>query len=172
MDKKLPDFIYYLLRILGDAILISLIKTMFTNSMTFDQKTKKTFMLLCYALVVLNILGIFRNSFTLWKYENFMSYFWLGADILQLIYCVLLWCIGYFKDHITPELRKVLLYTSFIFCGLNIYNFLINFKYINTEGILVFVFWFINNGGMVIFSAFIAYLIYSKKLKSKLSLEF
>lgn len=164
MDKKPFDFLFYLLRLIGDIILISAIQTIFRSSMKVTEKTRRALLLSSGFMIVINILGIFRNSFTLWKYQDFMSYFWLSADILQLLYCAAIWFTIYFifqvESAINKSFLKLFMAASIIFCVLNIYNFLVNFKWLHIEGFKIFVFWFVNNGAHVLYCAAMAYLIY------------
>ncbi len=67
--------IYNFLKILCDVIMISLIKTLIIQSNKQNKFQKIAFLLSCSLLIILNIMGIYRNSYTLWEYRDYMSYF-------------------------------------------------------------------------------------------------
>lgn len=163
MDKKLPDnfdYLFWLLRIIFDVIFISLLKTIFKKSMEKDHKTRRATLIVTAIMVTLNFIGIYRNSFTLWNNQGLISYFFLGIDIVQIMYCMLIWCISYFKNELEEKDKKIIVYFSVLFILVNIYNFLINFYYLKYEGLKIFLFWFVNNLGMIAFCASIAYMVY------------
>ena len=110
-------------------------------------------------------MGIYRNSYTLWEFKDFMSYFWLGSDIFQLIFCTVMYMIVFLRERLNKFWKQVIVASALFFMLLNIYNFLVNFKWYPYEPFNVFVFWFINNGLMIIFSAFIIYFICSTRLR-------
>jgi|5B_taG_2_1085324.scaffolds.fasta_scaffold03279_10 hypothetical protein len=158
------EHVYNLLRIIGDILMLSLLRTLFFNTKNINDTRRKLLLLITLVVTVLNCLGIYRNSFTLWKYQDFMSYFWLGSDILQLIFCSFIYCFVYMKDKVPNAMSVLLLFAGGFFLLLNIYNFLVNFKWLPYEGFVVFTFWFINNGAMVTFSAMIVYLLVTGRI--------
>lgn len=157
--------IYNFLKIVCDVIMISFIKTLIIKSSKQNKFKKISFLLSCSLLIILNIMGIYRNSYTLWEYRDYMSYFWLGSDIFQIIYCVMLYMIVLFNDKLNKFAKISIISMSFIFLVLNMYNFLVNFKWFDYEPFSVFIFWFINNLMMVLFSASVIYVILSNKLR-------
>jgi hypothetical protein len=157
--------IYNFLKILCDVIMISLIKTLIIQSNKQNKFQKIAFLLSCSLLIILNIMGIYRNSYTLWEYRDYMSYFWLGSDIFQLIYCVMMYMIVLFNDKLNKFAKIIIISLSFIFLVLNVYNFLVNFKWFDYEPFSVFIFWFINNLMMIFFSFSVIYIVFSNKLR-------
>jgi F0F1-type ATP synthase assembly protein I len=161
------DQIYNILRLIGDVFMLAILKTMFFNTQKISENNRRLLLLVTVIVFALNVLGIYRNSFTLWKYQDFMSYFWLGSDILQLVFCSFIYCFVYMNDKVPNKMSIVLLGSGAVFLLLNIYNFLVNFKWLPYEGFLVFVFWFVNNGAMVAFSGLIVYMIVTGKFKDE-----
>jgi hypothetical protein len=157
--------IYNFLKIVCDVIMISLIKTLIVQSSKQNKFQKIVFLLSCSLLIILNIMGIYRNSYTLWEYRDYMSYFWLGSDIFQLIYCVMIYMIVLFNDKLNKLAKIIIISLSFIFLVLNMYNFLVNFKWYDYEPFSVFIFWFINNLMMILFSFSVIYIVFSNKLR-------
>lgn len=157
--------IYNFFKILCDVIMISLIKTLILQANKQNKVQKIAFLLSCSLLIILNIMGIYRNSYTLWEYRDYMSYFWLGSDIFQLIYCVMIYMIVLFNDKLNKVAKITIILMSFIFLFLNIYNFLVNFTWFDYEPFSVFIFWFINNLMMVLFTSLVTYVVISNKLK-------
>jgi hypothetical protein len=157
--------IYNFLKILCDVIMISLIKTLIIQSNKQNKFQKIAFLLSCSLLIILNIMGIYRNSYTLWEYRDYMSYFWLVSDIFQLIYCVMMYMIVLFNDKLNKFAKIIIISLSFIFLVLNVYNFLVNFKWFDYEPFSVFIFWFINNLMMIFFSFSVIYIVFSNKLR-------
>ena len=157
--------IYNFLKIVCDVIMISLIKTLIVQSSKQNKFQKISFLLSCSLLIILNIMGIYRNSYTLWEYRDYISYFWLGSDIFQLIYCVMIYMIVLFNDKLNKFAKITIISLSFIFLVLNMYNFLVNFKWYDYEPFSVFIFWFINNLMMILFSFSVIYVVFSNKLR-------
>lgn len=157
--------IYNFLKIVCDVIMISLIKTLILQSSKQNKFQKIAFLLSCSLLIILNIMGIYRNSYTLWEYRDLMSYFWLGSDIFQLIYCVIIYMIVLFNDKLNKLAKIVIISLSVTFLFLNMYNFLVNFKWYDYEPFSVFIFWFINNLMMILFSFSVIYIVFSNKLR-------
>lgn len=157
--------IYNFLRVILDVIMLSILKTLFFGACKNYKKTRRFFLLTTMLLILLNILGIYRNSFTLWAYRDEMSYIWLGCDILQLIYCTIIYMIVFIREKLNKVSKYILFAFSFFFALLNLYNFLINFKWYDYEPFYVFCFWFINNLLMVLFCALISYILFSQKVK-------
>ena len=146
--------------------MMSLIKTLIVQSSKESKFQRIVFLLCCSFLIILNIMGIYRNSYTLWEYKDNMSYFWLGSDIFQLIYCVVVYVIVWFNDKLNKCSSLFLIGLSFIFFSLNLYNFLVNFSWYPYEPFTVFIFWFCNNLMMILFSVAIMYILFSKRILS------
>jgi hypothetical protein len=155
-----------ILKIIGDIIMISTLKTLFNNSNNFDKKKTRAYLIVTLVVGILNILGIYRNSFTLWKYQDFMSYFWLGSDILQLIIVSLCFCFFYQGVKIDYRASIFLLFSLIAVLILNVYNFLVNFSWLPYEGISVFIFWFINNGTMIAYPIMVLYILFFIEAKT------
>lgn len=155
---------YNLARIVDDIFMIALLKTLFFDAKNVTDNVRRNVLLITVIVFALNFFGIYRNSFTLWKYQDFMSYFWLASDILQLVFCTIIYAVVYMKDKLDNKASMFVLVFALIFFVLNTYNFLVNFSWLPYEGIMVFIFWFMNNGAMIAFSALVAYFIFSKRM--------
>jgi hypothetical protein len=144
--------------------MFSLIKTLFSSSLSVSNRERRFLLFLCASMIILNFWGTWRNSKTLWMFQDAMSRFWLALDITQLIYCSMLFGFIYSAAQLPQWFRTTLFITSSVFLLTNIYNFIVNFSYLPKEGLFIFVMWFINNSGMVLISAVVAYFIISHKM--------
>jgi hypothetical protein len=70
-----------------------------------------------------------------------------------------------FNDKLNKFAKIIIISLSFIFLVLNVYNFLVNFKWFDYEPFSVFIFWFINNLMMIFFSFSVIYIVFSNKLR-------
>lgn len=153
---------YYLAaRIVLDVFIISTLKYIFFTTKRIKKKMKKHALMVCLVVMALNIVGIYRNSYTVWAYSDLTSYIWLFTDIVQLIYCTWIYFIILHNEHF--NLNFTYKAVMFVLCALiglaNIYNFIINFWWFNYEPFLIFVFWFVNNGAMIAFAASGCYIL-------------
>ena len=147
--------------------MLAILKKLFLDVTKVSKKSKKLLLYTSLFMMFLNVLGIYRNSYTLWLHKDFMSYLWLGMDILQLLFCTLMFFVVYLGDKFSYRTTIILMVSSVVFAIMNMYNFLVNFYWLKIEGILVFLFWFLNNGAMVLFPALVLYLIVSGRFSNE-----
>jgi len=157
--------IYNFFKIVCDVVMISFIKTLFFNAKDVNGNIRKLFLLSSLVLIILNIAGIYRNSYTLWEYHDLMSYIWLGADIFQLIFCTVMYMIVFLNEKVNSFYKRIIVLFALAFLCINIYSFLVNFQWYQYEPFKIFIFWFINNLLMILFTSFIIYYICSSKLR-------
>lgn len=161
----MKDEYYFAGRIILDVFIISTLKYLLLNTKRIRNKMKKYALIICLLMIALNIAGIYRNSFTVWLYNDIASYVWLFSDILQLIYCAWVYFVILHNQylHFTKTYISILFSFSVLIGLANIYYFVINFYWFNYEPFLVFVFWFLNNGLMVAFSFTGCYLLVKRR---------
>jgi hypothetical protein len=165
----MKDEYYLAARVVLDVFIISTLKYLFLSTKRIKKKMKKYALIICLLMIALNIVGIYRNSFTVWLYNDISSYVWLFSDIIQLIYCAWVYFVILHNQYL--YFTKTYISILFTFCVLiglaNIYNFIINFYWFNYEPFLVFVFWFLNNGLMVTFALTGCYLLVKRRKNAR-----
>lgn len=144
--------------------MLSIIKTLFEDIKKVSDYERKKLLLLILVVYVLNFVGIYRNSYTLWNSFDAWSYCWLASDIIQLTFCSFLFAIAYFKEKLSSSISIGLAVVSAVLLVANIFNFVVNFYWLPYEGVLTFIFWFLNNGSMIAFCSCSVYaLLISKR---------
>lgn len=165
MDKKPSEILFYLLRLIGDIILIASIQTMFNKSMDLNSKERRSILISMMFLVVFNMIGIRRNCYTVVHYHNFQNEFFLIIDMLQLLVSGIVWYSVANNVEINKLTRNIGLVFCAIFVAANVYLFVKNFGWREQEGDLVFIGWFINNAAHFIAYGVLGYLLARIKYK-------
>ena len=150
--------IFTITKTIGSIVMFSILKSLLFNTQNVTAGKRKILLFIIFVIVVLNVLGVYRNSFTLWKYQDLASYLWLGLDIVQLMFYSILYMAVYKKETFSNKVSIVMLSLLIAFLVLNSYNFFINFSYFKYEGLIVFLFWFINNASMMASSLLLGYI--------------
>ena len=76
--------IFSITKTIGSIIMFSILKTLLFNTKNVTAGKRKILLFIVLAMVALNFFGVYRNSFTLWNHNDFMSYAWLALDFLFL----------------------------------------------------------------------------------------
>lgn len=137
--------LFLLIKLIGNIIAVAIVRNLFYGAKGMPDKQRRMYLIVTTICIAFSIFGCFRNSFTLWKYQSFSSYFFLSFDIAQLLYFFALYLFVYMRDVLSVGITRLLVALSLVFLGLNFYSFVVNFHYLKEEGVLVFIFWFANN---------------------------
>ena len=151
--------LYYFFKILGNLFLCWAVKAMLMSLKPVNETYRKLFLYATAAIIILNLWGIGRNVHTLLHYQDFLNALWLAGDFVQTGCAVYVFVMTFLKKRIGKLACAVLIALCIILGGLNFYYFLMNFHWLKIEGVVVFMMWFANNLGNVVWYALIVFLI-------------
>jgi hypothetical protein len=119
---------------------------MFNNILMHTKGLRLFSMIIALYGLLINILGLYRNAYTLYVYKDIFSSFTFLVDIMQILFFVILLVLVYIR-HVIRDTKVINIFL--IICAIcifvNFWLFLANFYFLKLEGLKVFIFWFINN---------------------------